>query len=96
MITKSVCTLFTKSELLKILNGDNSQIKHWVGFNDYNILEDNDQIENLIGYYINSNRIVAKISFSYETNVENGLVNFIVNEVKPYSLIDIKKRIILL
>jgi hypothetical protein len=96
MITKSICTVFTKSELLKIINGDYAQIKHWVGFNDYDILEDNEQIENLIGYYINSNRIVAKISFSYEIDVENNLVNFIVNEVKPYSLIDIKKRIILL
>ena len=101
MITKSVCTLFTKSELIKIMNQDYSQIKSWSmltmnQFNNYNILENHQQLDRILDYYLKYNRIVAFISFSYEINSNNEITNFILNEIKPYSLIDIKKRIMLI
>jgi len=100
MITKSVCTLFTKSELIKIMNQDYSQIKSWSmltnnKLNDYNILKDSGQLDRILIYYLKYNRIVAFISFSYEIN-DNKITNFVLNEIKPYSLIDIKKRIMLI
>ena len=100
MITKSVCTLFTKSELIKIMNQDYSQIKYWSiltnnQLNDYNILKDSDQLDRILDYYLKYNRIVAFISFSYEIN-DNKITNFVLNEIQPYSLIDIKKRIMLI
>jgi len=100
MITKSVCTLFTKSELIKIMNQDYSQIKYWSiltnnQLNDYNILKDSDQLDRILDYYLKYNRIVAFISFSYEIN-DSKITNFVLNEIKPYSLIDIKKRIMLI
>jgi len=100
MITKSVCTLFTKSELIKIMNQDYSQIKSWSmltinQFNNYNILEDHQQLDRILDYYLKYNRIVAFISFSYEIN-DNKITNFVLNEIQPYSLIDIKKRIMLI
>mgnify|MGYP000998885972 CR=1 FL=1 len=100
MITKSVCTLFTKSELIKIMNQDYSQIKYWSiltnnKLNDYNILKDSDQLDRILDYYLKYNRIVAFISFSYEIN-DSKITNFVLNEIKPYSLIDIKKRIMLI
>ena len=100
MITKSVCTLFTKSELIKIMNQDYSQIKSWSmltnnKLNDYNILKDSGQLDRILIYYLKYNRIVAFISFSYEIN-DSKITNFVLNEIKPYSLIDIKKRIMLI
>jgi len=100
MITKSVCTLFTESELIKIMNQDYSQIKYWSiltnnQLNDYNILKDSDQLDRILDYYLKYNRIVAFISFSYEIN-DSKITNFVLNEIKPYSLIDIKKRIMLI
>jgi len=100
MITKSVCTLFTKSELIKIMNQDYSQIKSWSmltnnKLNDYNILKDSGQLDRILIYYLKYNRIVAFISFSYEIN-DNKITNFVLNEIQPYSLIDIKKRIMLI
>ena len=100
MITKSVCTLFTKSELIKIMNQDYSQIKYWSiltnnQLNDYNILKDSDQLDRILDYYLKYNRIVAFISFSYEIN-DSKITNFVLNEIQPYSLIDIKKRIMLI
>lgn len=100
MITKSVCTLFTKSELIKIMNQDYSQIKSWSmltinQFINYNILEDHQQLDRILNYYLKYNRIVAFISFSYEIS-DNKITNFVLNEIKPYSLIDIKKRIMLI
>lgn len=57
MITKSVCTLFTKSELIKIMNQDYSQIKSWSmltnnKLNDYNILKDSGQLDRILIYYL--------------------------------------------